>query len=87
MLIAGYKLSNHAKERLALRTEIEIKGIAQALESPIIIKNISKCEAHYYKNIPEYGGRVLKVVVNPLSKIIITVFFDRRIRDYENRLR
>ncbi len=86
MLIAGYKLSNHAKKRLALRVEIETTWIAQALESPLMVKNISEYEAHYYKDIPQYGGRVLKVLVNPSAKLIITVFFDRRIRKHEDRL-
>ena len=51
-----------------------------------MVKNISEYEAHYYKDIPQYGGRVLKVVVDPSAKLIITVFFDRRIRKHEDRL-
>ncbi len=86
MLIAGYKLSNHAKERLYLRVEIKTKWIAQALESPLMVKTVSEYEVHYYKDISQYGGRVLKVVVNPVTKVIVTVFFDRRLKRYENRL-
>jgi hypothetical protein len=35
---------------------------------------------HYFKSVPEYGGKVLRVIVNPNMKPprIVTVFFDRR---------
>ena len=42
-----------------------------------MVKNISEYEAHYYRDITQYAGRVLKVVVNPSAKLIITAFFDR----------
>lgn len=80
MRLAGYKLSNHARERLALRAEIKMEWIANALEAPLIVKNVSDYEAHFYKAIPQYGNRILKVVVNPLKKLIITAFFDRRMK-------
>ncbi|MBI5214375.1 MAG: DUF4258 domain-containing protein [Ignavibacteriae bacterium] len=35
---------------------------------------------HYIKQINDFGGRFLRVVVNPISGKIVTVFFDRRIR-------
>ncbi|GIW52261.1 MAG: hypothetical protein KatS3mg081_1616 [Gemmatimonadales bacterium] len=37
---------------------------------------------HYIRAIAEYGGRYLRVVVNPSAKPqrVVTVFFDRRIR-------
>ena len=37
---------------------------------------------HYMKAIDQYGGRFLRVVVNPhvSPQRIVTVFFDRRIR-------
>jgi len=37
---------------------------------------------HYFKNIPEHGGRILHVVVNPnvSPKKVVTVFFDRGAR-------
>lgn len=37
---------------------------------------------HYIKSIPEYGGRSLRVVVNPYvePERVVTVFFDRRLR-------
>ena len=37
---------------------------------------------HYMKAIPEHGGRLLRVVVNPhvTPRRVVTVFFDRRLR-------
>lgn len=37
---------------------------------------------HYFKSIPEHGGRVLHVVINPhvSPKKVVTVFFDRKAR-------
>lgn len=37
---------------------------------------------HYFKSIPEHGGRILHVVVNPgvTPKKVVTVFFDRAAR-------
>jgi len=37
---------------------------------------------HYLRAIEQYGGRYLRVVVNPgvSPQRIVTVFFDRRIR-------
>lgn len=37
---------------------------------------------HYFKTIPEHGGRFLHVVVNShvSPKKVVTVFFDRKVR-------
>ena len=37
---------------------------------------------HYFKSIPEHGGRILHVVINThiVPKKVVTVFFDRRAR-------
>ena len=39
-------------------------------------------EVHYLKMIPENGGKVLRVVINPSvdPKRVITMFFDRRVK-------
>ncbi|MEW6571862.1 MAG: DUF4258 domain-containing protein [Nitrospirota bacterium] len=40
---------------------------------------------HYFKSIPEYGGRILHVIINPYGspQKVVTVFFDRRARRKE----
>lgn len=40
----------------------------------------SNNEHWYFSIIEEYENRCLKVVVNPIRKIIITTFFDRGMR-------
>ena len=37
-------------------------------------------EVHYYASIKEYDNRCLKVVVNPEKHLVITTFFDRKMR-------
>jgi hypothetical protein len=39
-------------------------------------------EVHYLKRIPQNGGKVLRVIINPSvdPKRVITVFFDRRVQ-------
>ena len=85
MIISGYKLSHHAKRRLHARQEIKIEWIEKTIQNPLFFKEMSSDEWHFYKNIEEFNNKVLKVVVNPKKEIIITVFFDRRIK-YEDRL-
>ena len=76
-----YCLSNHAdemrKERGILREWIDI-----AINKPDFTEIRDDGTMHYIRSIPEYGGRFLRVVVNPSTQPIriITLFFDRRIR-------
>jgi hypothetical protein len=39
-------------------------------------------EKHYLKQIPQAGGKTLRVIINPttIPPRIITVFFDRRVQ-------
>jgi hypothetical protein len=39
-------------------------------------------EVHYLKKIPQNGGKVLRVIINPSAdpKRVITMFFDRRVQ-------
>lgn len=63
---------------------IDESWIAQAIEAPDDTRPDASDPAlvHYYRTIPEFGGRHLCVVVNvqALPRRIVTVFFDRRRR-------
>ena len=72
----NYKFSKHALERIKERN-IKEKWIFETLNNPDEIVEISDYEHRYYKVIKDFGDRVLKVVLNPESNIIITVYFDR----------
>ncbi len=73
----GFKLTKHAKEMLNERN-ISEAWIWKALSEVEVKKQGEDKNVHYFKSIPEYGERVLHVVVNPKTSVVITVFFDRK---------
>ena len=83
MIIAGYRLSNHAVKRLSIRVEIKIEWIERTLRDPLLTKKISMDEWHFYLNIREFNNKILKIVVNPQTRVIVTLYFDRGMK-YEN---
>ena len=52
------------------------------LTSPEREETDAEGNIHYFRAIPEYGGRVLHVVVNPNTDPheVVTLFFGRRFR-------
>lgn len=74
-----FEFSKHAKIMLKER------NIAEELVRDTLLTSMfrdigSDGNIHYFKSVPEYGGKVLHVIVNPNMKPprIVTVFFDRR---------
>ncbi len=79
MNIAGYKVSKHLEEYLREeRSYIKHEWIERAISDPDFVKNISSEELRLWKQIPEFGNKFLRVVINPKRRIIVTAFFDRR---------
>jgi hypothetical protein len=76
-----YELSNHARDMLSERA-IREEWVSRALNSPDRTDVAEDYNRHYIKAISEFGGRYLRVVVNPQHAPvrIVTFFFDRRIR-------
>ena len=76
-----YEFSDHAYAILRERN-IQEGWVKLTMEEPERKELMDDGTVHYIKAIDEYGGRFLRVVVNPdLSpQRIVTVFFDRRIR-------
>jgi len=76
-----YVLSEHAKDMLKERG-ISEEWVRRTVNSPELEETGKDNNVHYYKSIPEYGERMLHVVVNPnvIPKRILTTFFDRRAR-------
>lgn len=74
-----YELTQHALDIIISR-DIKIEWIELAVEFPSIQTIVSDVEVHYFKVIEEVLHRCLKVVVNPISMKIITVYFDRNMR-------
>lgn len=75
----NYRLSAHAQDVINHRG-IALQWIETVLSSPSL--TVEKCgsEVHYFGTIEAYGNRCLKVVVNPVKRLVITVYFDRQMR-------
>ena len=79
--ISDLKLSAHLLIILEQeRSNIRLKWIERAISDPDFTKEVSKNEIRFWREIPEFGGRLLRVVVNPEIKKIVTAFFDRRFK-------
>ena len=73
------KLSVHAKDVMANR-QIDEVWIYRIIANPSRTIVIEENEVHLYGTIDEYNERCLKVVINPLNSVIITTYFDRRMK-------
>ena len=76
-----YEFSEHAYDMLRERN-IQEAWVKLAMENPEQKELKNDGMVNYIRSIEQYGGRYLRVVVNPAVKPqrIVTVFFDRRIR-------
>jgi hypothetical protein len=79
----SYTLTEHAKKVLAER-EIPLEWLERALNEPLLcaLDPDDVSLERRYRPIPEYEGRVLRVVVNPSVEPVrvVSVFFDRKMR-------
>jgi len=73
------QLTAHALDMLKERG-IAREWVDRALTSPARTETRDDGTVHYMRPVPEHGGRVLRVVVNPEHDPpqVVTVFFDRR---------
>ena len=76
-----YEFSEHAYDMLKERN-IQERWVRLTIENPEKREFKDDGTVHYIKAIEEYGGRSLRVVMNPDAnpQKIITLFFDHRIR-------
>ena len=79
----NYHLTEHARDALEKR-RIPLEWMERTLGAPDWTEADSMDEdlEHRLARIPEYGDRVLRVIVNAQAKPlrIVTVYFDRRRR-------
>ena len=78
------RLSRHAIERMTQRG-IDISLIERTILAPDSTRpdGIDEGLMHYLKALPEFGDRVLRVVVRsvaPSTVIVVTAFIDRAAR-------
>ena len=72
-LLEDYHLSKHAEDAIRLR-DIRLSWINDTILNYDKIVIISDRELYFYKKI---SNKCLKIVVNPSSKKIVTIYFDR----------
>ena len=76
-----YALSEHAQDALSKR-QIPVPWMEQALTAPETTEAdpVDPDLEHRLAPIPEFGNRVLRVIVNPkrTPPLVVTLFFDRR---------
>ena len=76
-----YALSEHAQDALRKR-RIPVAWLEQALTAPETTESdpVDPDLEHRLAPIPEFGNRVLRVIVNPkrTPPLVVTLFFDRR---------
>jgi hypothetical protein len=71
----------HARTMMHERM-IQEEWILRTVTIPDSIEERRDDEKHYLKKIPEAGGKMLRVIVNPQTNPhrVITVFLDRRVK-------
>lgn len=76
-----YALTEHARDAL-MKRQIQMAWVEQAFSAPEVTEAdpVDSNLEHRLARIPEFGNRVLRVVVNSkrTPPHIVTVFFDRR---------
>jgi len=68
--------SRHLMERMEQRN-IKLIWILDTIRMPDKEEHIDDDEIHFFKIGEEFSNKCLKVVVNPVDKIIVTAHFDR----------
>ena len=63
---------------MARERRITMDWIQATLDNPEQTARRPDGTEHYLRVVPEFGGRTLRVVVNPDTGRVVTVFFDRR---------
>ncbi len=74
-----FDLSLHACDVMEHRN-ISEQWVTKVLEHPSQVVVVDEYEVHYYASIELYENRCLKVVFNPATALVITAFFDRKMR-------
>jgi len=74
-----FKLSAHAKDVMENR-HLKEEWVFRIIKKPSLIIKIKEDEEHVYGSIDEYNSRCLKVVINPLNSVVVTAYFDRKMK-------
>jgi hypothetical protein len=77
--------TKHFKKMLQER-RIQVEWVEQTIQTPDRIEENDDGTRHFIRQIPEYGNRWLRIVVNVsvIPNRAVTAFFDRRLRRIKN---
>ena len=74
-----FKLSIHAQDVMTARGILE-EWVVSTIDDPSGRVIVSDEEVHYFSTIHRNEERCLKVVVNPVKYLVVTAYFDRKMR-------
>jgi len=74
-----YVLSKHALDVMGARG-IKEEWVDRTVETSSLKVIKAANEVHLFLTIYEHESRCLKVVINPISMIVVTAYFDRNMR-------
>ena len=74
-----YRLSKHAIDVMKAR-DINEDWVEYTVDNPSLKVVKAPNEVQLFSTIEAYEKRCLKVVINPISMVVITVYFDRNMR-------
>ena len=81
---SGLQFTRHALQAVEER-KIQVNWVEETIARPDLRTNDPEDEEleRFFKRIPEYGGRVLRVVVNTREYPwrVVSAFFDSRMRN------
>jgi len=75
----NYTLSKHALGVMTARGIRKI-WVEDTIEMPSLKIVKASNEVNLFSSIEENGNRCLKVVLNPISMVVVTAYFDRNMR-------
>ncbi|MCU0527853.1 MAG: DUF4258 domain-containing protein [Elainella sp. Prado103] len=82
-MINGFELSTHAHFQMQERN-IQPSWLTETLSTPDRLLPLADAygNTHYLKQIPDFGDRWLREIVNPTvnPQRVVTIFFDRRVK-------
>jgi len=71
--------SKHALE-VMIKRDISKALVLETINDYSLKVKLTENEEHYYKSIKSKENRCLKVVLNPKTLYVVTVYFDRNMR-------
>ncbi len=72
-----YELSKHLQEKIE-KGKVVREHVDETISNPDKFVELEEEEQHFFKKIVNFGSRCFKVVFNPLKRLVITAYFDRK---------